>query len=60
MADAHELPFPDETFDRLTSRLTAMYFADYPKAFREALRVLKPGGMAVYLVWGAFEQLRRR
>jgi SAM-dependent methyltransferase len=33
-----------------------MYFADYPRAFREALRVLKPGGMAVYLVWGAFEQ----
>lgn len=56
MADAHELPFPDQTFDRLTSRLAAMYFADYPKAFREALRVLKPGGRAVYLVWGAFEQ----
>jgi enediyne biosynthesis protein CalE5 len=56
MADAHELPFPDETFDRLTSRLAAMYFADYLKAFREALRVLKPGGMAVYLVWGTFEQ----
>jgi ubiquinone/menaquinone biosynthesis C-methylase UbiE len=56
MADAHELPFPDESFDRLTSRLAAMYFADCPKAFGEALRVLKPGGMAVYLVWGAFEQ----
>jgi SAM-dependent methyltransferase len=54
--DAHELRFPDNTFDRLTSRLAAMYFADYPRAFREALRVLKPGGMAVYLVWGAFEQ----
>jgi SAM-dependent methyltransferase len=54
--DAHELPFPDNTFDRLTSRLAAMYFADCPRAFREALRVLKPGGMAVYLVWGAFEQ----
>ncbi len=56
MADAHNLPFPDETFDRLISRLAAMYFADYPKAFREALRALRPGGMAVYLVWGAFEQ----
>ncbi len=56
MADAHDLPFSDETFDRITSRLAAMYFADYPQAFLEALRVLKPGGMAVYLVWGAFEQ----
>lgn len=56
VADAHELPFPDQTFDRVTSRLAAMYFADHLRAFREALRVLKPGGMAVYLVWGAFEQ----
>jgi ubiquinone/menaquinone biosynthesis C-methylase UbiE len=56
IADAHELPFPDASFDRVTSRLTAMYFADPARAFREALRVLKPGGMAVYLVWGTFEQ----
>jgi ubiquinone/menaquinone biosynthesis C-methylase UbiE len=56
MADAHELPFADNTFDRLTGRLVAMYFADKPKAFREALRVLRPGGMALYLVWGPFEQ----
>ena len=54
--DAHELPFAEATFARLTSRLAAMYFADYSQAFREALRVLKPGGLAVYLVWGAFEQ----
>jgi SAM-dependent methyltransferase len=56
VADAHELPFADETFDRLTCRFAAMYFADYDMAFREALRVLKPGGMAVYLVWGGFDQ----
>jgi ubiquinone/menaquinone biosynthesis C-methylase UbiE len=54
--DAHALPFPDGSFDRVTSRLAAMYFADYPLAFREALRVLKPGGTAVYLVWGTFDQ----
>jgi ubiquinone/menaquinone biosynthesis C-methylase UbiE len=55
-ADAHGLPFDDGLFDRVTSRLAAMYFADYLQAFREARRVLKPGGKAVYLVWGAFEQ----
>ena len=56
VADAHALPFPDNSFDRVTCRLTAMYFADPQQAFKEALRVLKPGGVAVYLVWGAFEQ----
>jgi ubiquinone/menaquinone biosynthesis C-methylase UbiE len=28
VADAHELPFPGGTFDRLSARLVAMYFAD--------------------------------
>jgi ubiquinone/menaquinone biosynthesis C-methylase UbiE len=56
VADAHALPFGDESFDRVTSRLAAMYFADYPAAFREALRVLRRGGCATYLVWGPFEQ----
>jgi ubiquinone/menaquinone biosynthesis C-methylase UbiE len=56
MADAQALPFADESFDRVTSRLAAMYFADYGLAFREALRVLRPGGRAAYLVWGPLEQ----
>ena len=56
VADAHDLPFPDGMFDRVTCRWTAMYFADVPAAFREARRVLKPGGTAVYLVWGGFDQ----
>jgi len=56
MADAHALPFPEGSFDRVTSRLAAMYFADCAQAFREAIRVLRPGGRAVYLVWGSFDQ----
>ncbi len=56
VVDAHELPFPDGSFDRVTSRFAAMYFADYLQAFGEALRVLKPGGAAVYLVWGTDDQ----
>jgi ubiquinone/menaquinone biosynthesis C-methylase UbiE len=56
VVDAHELPFPGDTFDRLSGRFVAMYFADQQQAFKQALRVLKPGGMAVYLVWGALEQ----
>jgi SAM-dependent methyltransferase len=56
VADAHDLPFADESFDRVTSRLAAMYFADCRRAFQEALRVLRRGGRATYLVWGSFEQ----
>jgi ubiquinone/menaquinone biosynthesis C-methylase UbiE len=56
VADAQALPFPNASFDRVTSRLSAMYFSDYPVAFREALRVLRPGGKAVYLVWGSLDQ----
>lgn len=55
-ADAHELPFPDGTFDRVTCRLGAMYFADHLQAFSEACRVLKPGGLAVYAVWADADQ----
>lgn len=56
VADAHELPFPEASFDRVTARLAAMYFADARQALQEALRVLRPGGKAVYLVWGSFDQ----
>lgn len=56
VADAHELPFPDASFDRVTCRLGAMYFADPVTAFGEAHRVLRHGGRATYLVWGPREQ----
>ena len=55
-ADAHELPFHADSFDRVTCRFAAMYFADVAAAFREARRVLKPGGAAVYLTWAGFDQ----
>jgi ubiquinone/menaquinone biosynthesis C-methylase UbiE len=55
-ADAHELPFPDNSFDCITSRLGIMFFSDLPRALSEMRRVLKPEGRAVLLVWGPFEQ----
>lgn len=55
-ADAHDLPFPDNAFDRITSRLGVMFFADLPRALREMRRVLKPAGTATLVAWGAMEQ----
>ena len=42
--DALALPFADATFDRAYSQNVAMNIADKPAMYREALRVLKPGG----------------
>ncbi|MEK8130116.1 class I SAM-dependent methyltransferase [Paenibacillus filicis] len=42
--DAEQLPFADETFDRVTCRIAAHHFPDVPKFVSEAFRVLKPGG----------------
>lgn len=55
-ADAHELPFTDNSFDRITSRLGVMFFSDLPRALSEMRRVLKPEGRAILLVWGPMDQ----
>lgn len=55
-ADAHNLPFPDSGFDLATSRFGVMFFRDPALAFRELLRVLRPGARACFLAWGPFEQ----
>lgn len=54
--DVHALQFEDESFDRVTSRLGVMFFADLRKALGELHRVLKPGGRVALLAWGAMEQ----
>lgn len=55
-ADAHELPFPNNSFDCITSRLGIMFFSDLPRALSEMRRVLKPTGRAILLVWGPMDQ----
>lgn len=56
VADAHTLPFPDATFDRVTCRLGVMYFWDCRRALAEIRRVLKPGGLAAFVAWGPLEE----
>src|SRR6476619_1129429 len=55
-ADAHHLPFADNSFDCITSRLGVMFFPDLPRALSEMRRVLKPAGRAILLVWGPMNQ----
>jgi SAM-dependent methyltransferase len=55
-ADAHHLPFPDESFDLVTCRFGVMFFQDCVQAMREVRRVLKPRARACFLAWGSFDQ----
>ncbi|MCH8917017.1 MAG: class I SAM-dependent methyltransferase [Proteobacteria bacterium] len=53
-ADMAALPFAENTFDCATCRFGLMFPGDKVAAVGEARRVLKPGGRAAYLVWGAY------
>jgi len=48
-ADALNLPFPDATFNAVTSGYLARNVVDIPRMFAEQLRVLKLGGRIVVL-----------
>jgi ubiquinone/menaquinone biosynthesis C-methylase UbiE len=50
-ADALALPFEDESFDAVACQFGAMFFPDKVQAYREARRVLKPGGRFLLSVW---------
>jgi SAM-dependent methyltransferase len=54
-ADAQELPFDDGSFDVLVCQFGVMFFPDKAKAFREARRVLAPGGRFLFNVWDRIE-----
>ena len=50
-ADAMQLPFHDGTFDAVVCQFGVMFFPEKSKAFSEARRVLKPGGVFIFNVW---------
>jgi ubiquinone/menaquinone biosynthesis C-methylase UbiE len=51
VADAQELPFEDESFDAVACQFGAMFFPEKVRAFKEALRVLRPNGCYYFSVW---------
>ncbi len=54
-ADAAALPFRDESFDAVLCQFGAMFFPDKAKAFSEAWRVLRPGGVFLFSTWDRIE-----
>ncbi|GLQ58683.1 S-adenosyl-L-methionine-dependent methyltransferase Phc [Gluconobacter japonicus] len=48
-ASAENLPFEDCAFDAVLCRFTAHHWDDFEAGLREARRVLKPGGLAVFV-----------
>ena len=50
-ADALALPFEDAEFDLVCCQFGAMFFPDKLQGYKEAYRVLKPGGRFFFSVW---------
>ncbi|MCA0048531.1 class I SAM-dependent methyltransferase [Mesorhizobium sp. B283B1A] len=55
-ADAMALPFEDAAFDVVCCQFGAMFFPTRSAAYREARRVLKPGGHFLFNVWDRIEE----
>jgi len=50
------LPFEDAAFDLGCCQLGVMFFPDRRSGYREAKRVLKPGGCFLFSVWDRIEE----
>jgi SAM-dependent methyltransferase len=55
-ADAMRLPFQDGAFDAVVCQFGVMFFPDKAKAFLEARRVLRSGGLLLFNVWDRIEE----
>jgi SAM-dependent methyltransferase len=50
------LPFTDAEFDAVVCQFGVMFFPDRTRAFAEARRVLRPGGVIIFNVWDRIEE----
>ena len=49
--DAMQLPFESASFDAVVCQFGVMFLPDKPRAFAEARRVLRPGGLFAFNAW---------
>lgn len=54
--DAQQLPFSDNSIDLVVCCFGYMFVPDRPKAFAEAYRVLRQGGMLLFTTWDKLEE----
>ncbi|MFD2887222.1 class I SAM-dependent methyltransferase [Chitinophaga cymbidii] len=55
LIDAENLPFKDNSIDLIVCCFGYMFVPDKPKAFAEAYRVLRPGGVFLFTTWDKLE-----
>lgn len=55
-ANALDLPLDDDDFDAVLCQFGCMFFPDRVAAYREARRVLRPGGSFVFNMWDRIEE----
>ena len=55
-ADAQALPFADAAFDVICCQFGVMFFPNRELGYREARRVLQPGGRFLFNVWDRIEE----
>ena len=55
-ADAMQLPFESAVFDAVVCQFGVMFFPEKSKAFAEARRVLRSGGVFMFNVWDRIEE----
>ncbi|MGH3064725.1 MAG: class I SAM-dependent methyltransferase [Gaiellaceae bacterium] len=54
--DCHALELPEDSFDVTGSQFGVMLVPDQPRAFREMVRVTKPGGRVLVIAYGSPEE----
>jgi SAM-dependent methyltransferase len=55
-ADATVLPFADGAFDTVVCQFGVMFFPDRSRAYAEARRVLRSGGVFIFNVWDRIQE----
>jgi ubiquinone/menaquinone biosynthesis C-methylase UbiE len=49
--DAVTLPYNNASYECIAAQFGVMFYSDRPAAYREALRVLQPGGAFIFSTW---------